>query len=452
MATVTRNSIAPLHDKITVTLTKEDYLPGFEKSLKQYAKQAAVPGFRKGNVPAGMVRKMYGQSIFQDEVLRQAGRSLEDFLSKEQVAIFAQPMVLPGEAPQSINMHEPADVDFHFEIGLKPDFAVPALQNGTTITRYTVPVTDAMIDDELGRIARRYGTMEHPDAVEHNDDVVYLSYTPAAGGEAVETPVVVERLPQVLRDKAIGLKAGDTLTITPQTDIADDAERAAFMKDVLKADYADVPYTLTVSKAGRIRPAEINDELFAQVFPNDAPADEAAFRARVKEELQREYDRVAGERLNNEIFETLVHTTPIDLPVTFLKRWLREGGEGGKPKTAQQVEQEFPGFEHQLRWTLISDKMIGDLGVQVSAEEVKEDIQNRVLAYFGMHDADDAPWLEGYMQKVVKDEKMMNETYRRILFDRLFEALRSKFAVEEKEVSEADFFALPAPGGHHHHH
>ncbi len=55
MASVTREQIGTLHDKITVKLTKEDYWPSFEKSLKHYAKSANVPGFRKGMVPAGIV-------------------------------------------------------------------------------------------------------------------------------------------------------------------------------------------------------------------------------------------------------------------------------------------------------------------------------------------------------------------------------------------------------------
>lgn len=117
MATVSRESIGALHDKITVKLTKEDYLPSFEKSLKQYAKQANVPGFRKGMVPAGMVRKMYGQSLFGDEVFRSAGKQLEDYLQQEKVAIFAQPMIMPGAEKINLDMNNPSEIDFSFEVG-----------------------------------------------------------------------------------------------------------------------------------------------------------------------------------------------------------------------------------------------------------------------------------------------------------------------------------------------
>ena len=92
MATISRETIGSLHDKVSVTLNREDYLPNFVKSLKNFARQANVPGFRKGNVPAGMVKKMYGQSVFQDEVLRSAGRQFEDYLTNEKIAIFGQPM------------------------------------------------------------------------------------------------------------------------------------------------------------------------------------------------------------------------------------------------------------------------------------------------------------------------------------------------------------------------
>ena len=128
MATVTRENIGTLHDKITVKLSKEDYLPSFERSLKQQAKSVAIPGFRKGMVPAGMVKKMYGQSIFTDEVLRTAGRQLEEYLKNEKVAIFAQPLVMPTQTAR-LDMNAAADVDFDFEIGLKPDFEVTALKN-----------------------------------------------------------------------------------------------------------------------------------------------------------------------------------------------------------------------------------------------------------------------------------------------------------------------------------
>ena len=200
-------------------------------------------------------------------------------------------------------------------------------------------------------------------------------------------------------------------------------------------------------------PQELGPELYTQVFQNTEVKDEADFKEKIKAELSREFDRITGERLQNEIYEMLVHNTNINLPVPFLKRWLREGGEN--PKTAQEVENEFGSFEHQLRWQLISDKLMAEHHIEVSIEEVQKDIKTRVLAYFGLgaDDEDQAPWMDGYMAKIAKDEKMIDETYRRLLFGKLFTLLETQFNIEEKEIGEEEFFKLgDAHAAHHHHH
>ena len=208
---------------------------------------------------------------------------------------------------------------------------------------------------------------------------------------------------------------------------------------------------MTINKVSILVPAALDIALFAEVFPTDDIKDETEFKARIHTELNKEFERVAKDRLQNEIFELLVHETKIELPVPFLKRWMREGGE--KRKSEREVEQEFSSFDHQLRWTIISDKLIVENKIQVTKEEITEDIKTRVLAYFGMTNADDAPWMDGYMDKIAKDEKSMEETYRRLLYAKLFDYLETQFNVVEKEVTEEEFFKLPdAHAAHHHHH
>src|SRR3954452_8620014 len=92
MATVTKENVGLLHDKLTLTLGKEDYLPTFEKSLKDYSKKANIPGFRKGMVPAGLIKKMYGNSLFVDEVLKTVDKEVFHYLETEKLDIFAQPL------------------------------------------------------------------------------------------------------------------------------------------------------------------------------------------------------------------------------------------------------------------------------------------------------------------------------------------------------------------------
>jgi trigger factor len=123
MATVTRENIGNLNDKLTVNLEKNDYLPSFEKSLKSYAKSANIPGFRKGMVPSGLIKKMYGQSVFTEEILRTVEKELNNYLGNEQLDIFAQPLPLESDS-RMLDINNPGDYAFAFEIGLKPDIDV----------------------------------------------------------------------------------------------------------------------------------------------------------------------------------------------------------------------------------------------------------------------------------------------------------------------------------------
>jgi len=459
MATVTRENIGTLHDKLIVKLGKDDYMPNFEKTLKQYAKTANVPGFRKGMVPSGMVRKMHGQSIFNEEVVRAAGKKLEDYMKDEKLSIFAQPMIMPDPNRTMLDMNQPSEIDFQFEVGIKPDFDVPAIANKAKLTRYKISVTDKMMDDEIERIKRRYGKVESQEAVTNKEDIIYATYEEcdangnvAEGAGKIEDTEVLDKMPAKLKEMVMGKKTDDTIVFRP-ADVCTEEELKAFLKDPLKAgeEAAQENYKLTITKVGLLIPQELGEELYTQVFQNAEVKDEADFREKVKAELSREFDRITAERLQNEMYELLVHNTPINLPVDFLKRWMREGGE--KPKSAQEVEREFGSFEHQLRWQLISDKLMAEHGISVNREEVMHDVKVRVMAYFGLgpDDADEAPWMDGYMAKIQKDEKMIDETYRRLLFGKLFSFLETQFTVEEKEIEEEAFFKLGDAHAAHHH-
>ena len=159
MATVTRENIGLLNDKITVKVSQEDYLPNFDKAVKQFSKAANIPGFRKGMVPAGMIKKMHGQALFADEVLKTVEKELTGYLKAEKLEIFAQPLSLEKENKQ-LDFNRPEEYAFDFEVGLKPEFEISPLEPGkTTLTKYKVKVTEEMVDEEVKRLQIKGGKM-----------------------------------------------------------------------------------------------------------------------------------------------------------------------------------------------------------------------------------------------------------------------------------------------------
>lgn len=445
MATVQRSSIGDLHDQISITLTKEDYLPKFENTLKKYSKTANIPGFRKGQVPTGMIKKMYGQSVFVDEVLRAAYSEVENYIKTENPQLLGQPIPMESDTQQKLDMNNPDSYTFNFEIGLKPEFTVKAIDEKATLTKYTIAITEEMLDKEIEEIRKRAGKLEDKEAQDSDNDLIYISLKKAGEEDAEELNDLFEFkvLPKELKEKLSGAKKDLSFEFS-LSQVADAEEKENFLKgatDFKKAD-ENATYNLTVTRVAGFKMRDLDEAFFNDVFPGKDIKDEAGFRAELKTALAQQLDRYSVEKLNNDIFETLVHTTEIKLPETFLRKWLKVSGE--KPKTDEEVDKEWSTFDHQLRWTLIFDQLVQKYGIQVSYDEVMQDIRARVSAYFGIPAGEDVPWMESYLNKMAKEEQTINETHRRLMTDKLFEAVRKDLNIVEKEVSDEEFAKIPA--------
>lgn len=170
MATITRENIGVLNDKITVKISKEDYLSSFEKSLKNYSKSASLPGFRKGMVPAGLVKKMHGQAVFTDEVLKTVEKELTKYMGEEKLDIFAQPLPLAENDARQLDFNNPTEYTFGFEVGLKPEFTIADLSK-EKVPYYKIDIDNAQIDQQIERVRKAYGKKKDEAAGEGDENI-----------------------------------------------------------------------------------------------------------------------------------------------------------------------------------------------------------------------------------------------------------------------------------------
>ncbi len=368
MATVTRENIGELNDKLTVKVGKEDYLPSFEKSLKQYGKSANLPGFRKGMVPAGLIKKMHGQSVFTEEVLRAVEKELTRYMSDEKLEIFGQPLPLPENDPGQLDMSRPAEYSFGFEIGLKPDFQVADLSS-ETVTEYKIEVTGEMVDQQLERLQKAYGKKKDPD-----------------GGEEDEN----------------------------------------------------------------IEKAELNEDFFKLAYPGKEIQSEEELRSEIRKDIEEYWKTQSANQVQHEVYHRLLDHSPIRFPETFLKKWLETGME--KQKSPEEVEQEYPSFVNQLKWTLINEKIATEQKIEVNPADIKDFAKKQLFGYMGMQMMDDEqPWVEDYLNKMVQDRKFVEDTYHRLRAEKLLDWAAGQVKKEEHPISVADFEKLVQQHQHEHH-
>jgi len=458
MATITRENIGLLTDKLNVTLEKNDYYPNFEKALKNYAKKANVPGFRKGMVPLGVVKKMYGSSVFTDEVLRTLEKEVTAWMERERPAIFGQPLPTNDNAATlaQLNMNEPGDFTFSFELGLQPN-VVPANLATASITRRRVLATAAMVDEEIDRMQTRYGNMREPEAVDNDDNVLNLTFTetdadgnPLEGGITKDNSVLVKYFAESLRPQLNGLKVNDTLDIV-LGEAFETKERDWLITDLGLAgndEAAQKHFKLTITKIGQVDKRELNADFFEQVFPGRAIATEAEFRTAMNEDIQKQWDAQARTQVHDEIYHYLIDQTPIDLPEVFLKKWLMTSGE--KQKTAEEVEQEFPAFKNSLRWSMITNALEQQAQIRVQPEELRAFAKVQMMGYMGVTQLDESnAWLDGYVDRMLQDKKFVDENYNRLFTDKLFGWAESQVTSFNDVILSPEEFAAQQ---HHHGH
>lgn len=457
MATITKENIGLLHEKLTVKLEKTDYLPAFEKTLKEYGKKANIPGFRKGMVPAGLIKKMYGPSLFTDEVLKSVDRELIGYLQNDKLDIFAQPLPLEADFNQ-LDVHNPLDYTFHFEIGVKPDFQLPDLGKAA-ITRYVVNITDEMIENEITRLQNRYGNMKDLEEVQGEENVlnVLFTETDADGNEQEgalkkDNSLLLKYFAEGFRKNWMGKKSGDSLN-TQLKNAFDEKEIEWIISDLgIKEDpaAADRFFKIEITKVGILVKRELNGEFYDQLYPNQNVGTEGEFRSKIKEEIQAYWNGQATNQIHDQVFHLLTDQTQIQFPEGFLKNWVKTQGES--PKTDEEVEAEFPKFLSQLKWTLVSDKIVQDNGIQVSPDEIKAFAKQQLFSYMGGANlSDDQPWVNDYVEKMMKDRKYVEDSYNRIQTQKIFEWAAGQVNPTDQPIDAESFTKMVEEHQHHHH-
>ena len=456
MATVTKENIGLLHEKLTVKLEKTDYLPAFEKALKEYSKKANIPGFRKGMVPAGLIKKMYGSSLFTDEILKSVDRELISYLQNDKMDIFAQPLPLDADFKQ-LDVNSPADYSFEFEVGMKPDFILPDLAKAK-ITQYVVTVTDEMINNEIDRLQNRYGNMKDEETVTTEENVLNVNFveTDADGietenGVQKDNSILVKYFAEGYRKNWMGKKVNDFEVVQLSTAFDDPLTGAGEREWIIgdlglnKEDPSagDKYFKIVITKVGLLEKRELNAEFFDQLHPNQEIKTETDFRLKIKEEIQSHWNGQATNQIHDQVFHQLVDHTEIKFPEEFLKKWIKTQNEKGKeqvPKTNEEVEKEFPTFISQLKWTLISDKIVQDNAIVVNPDEIRAFAKQQLFSYMGGANlTDDQPWVTDYVEKMMKDRKYVEDSYNRIQAQKIFEWSSTQVKPADKDISAEEF-------------
>lgn len=441
---IVRKDIDTSNAVLTVSIEKADYAEKVEKVLRDYRKKANVPGFRPGMVPMNLLKKMYGKSILAEEINKMLSDELFNYIRENEINILGEP--LPSEDDQKeIDFATQEDFEFAFDLGLAPEFEVE-LSKKDKVVYYNITVTDEMIDNQVKSYTSRYGSYAQVELVEEKDMVKGKLIEQKEAGIEVADAVLT---PAYMKDEAtkalfVGAKKGDIITFNPQTTFeGNEAEISSLLK-IKKEEVKDISsdFTLEIEGITRYTESEINPELFEKVYGEGAIADEAAFRAKIKENIAENLVQDSEYKFGIDAKDMLVKKYEnLVFPDAFLKRWVLATNNN---LTTESLDEDYPKMIVDLKWQLIKDKLAKANDVKVENEDINayaKQIAKAQFAQYGMVGLDDAI-LDNYAKDMLKKEDQLKNIVERVAENKILASVKEAVKLNEKDITIEDFNKL----------
>lgn len=201
------------------------------------------------------------------------------------------------------------------------------------------------------------------------------------------------------------------------------------------------PLRFTIKEVRHIEPAELGEELFDKLFGEDVVTDEAGFRAKVEEDLQRIFERDGDRVFRRKFVEEVVGKLDPPLPEEFLKRWIQIANE--KPITADEIEAEFAEYAKGIKWQIIQNHIIDEHDIDVSGEEIQAEAGNAIKAQYAQYGIPiEAEQLEPMVAQMLTDQKEVRRVAESIYERKAIDKLRELAKIKDKEVSHEEWMEI----------
>jgi len=431
---------------LTLTVEESDYKENVEKTLKNYRKKANIPGFRPGMAPMGMIKRQFGPGVKVEEINKVLGEKMFGYIKENNIQMLGEP--LPSEKQTPVDLEKDAPYTFMFDIAIAPDFKAE-LSDKDKIDYYTINVDDELINKQVDMFASRAGHYDKVEDYQDNDmlkgDLRELDETGSTkdGGITVEQAVLMPNYIKVEDQKKLfdGAKLGDIITFNPKKAYPNsDAEVASLLK-MKKEEIAGLSsdFSYQITEISRYTKAEVNQELFDNVFGKDTVKDERAFREKIAEGIKAQ---LASDTDYRFMLDTRKHMEEkvgkLEFPEALLKRIMLANN---KDKGQEYVDKNFDASIKELEWHLIKDQLVKAAGIKIEDADIKETAKEAARAQFAQYGMTNIPeeYIENYAADMIKKKEYVDSLVDRSIDRKLTAALKTVVTLNEKTVSLDDF-------------
>jgi len=428
---ITRQNKDALNAVITVEIDNKDYAEKVQKTLTNYRKSANIPGFRKGQVPIGLVKKKYSKAVIAEEVNKLLQKSLEKYLTDEKLDVLGNPIPILKD---DIDW-DSGSQSFSFEIGLSPDFQIK-LKGWKSITHYNIIADDKFIENQIKNIQKQYGKITSKKVVDSADEISGVFSNTEAGIESTTTISLDKIKGKVNQKKFIGAKTGDVIALKTKGLFSDENDAKNHLKlDNVSAKSLNVDISFKINEINNRVPADLDQDLFDKIFGKGVVKTVTELKNKLRADAEKQFTQQSDQKLLNDVTAYLVDNTKFKLPAEFLKKWLQTAGD--ETLTEIQAEEEYDKSEKSMRYQLIESKLISENNLQVDFDQLKSyagEMIKTQMAQFGQLNPSNKE-IEDVVARVLSNKDEVKRMSEQLTSQKLLEYFKENAKLKKKNIN-----------------
>lgn len=444
---VTVTDVSELRKELTVSFSASELVEEENALLKDFRKQAKVPGFRQGKVPETIIRQRFKKGI-GEELARKVSQKAFQFAVEDKDLKVHQ--IVDVAKLEEVDASQDLAVDF--TVDLVPDIQLPEYK-GLETKAPSTDVSDEEVEQAIERIRRERADFSEVERAAGQGDYVKLSYTGTVDGTAISELIgedaanrswgTVENgweeagtdeaktygVPAII-DGIVGLSAGDTKTIT--TDYEKD-----FKIEALQGKSGS--YEVTVHEVRERKLPELDEEFLKSIQVESVEA----LKGQLLDNLEAQKKQKSSEAQRNQIIEHLIGKVETPLPESaieaetqqvmariMMENMQRGIAEDDFEKNKAALHAQSAGIaERDVKARFILSKVAETESIEVSNEDLQRAIMNIAMQQRRSPDE--------LVKELREDQNKVRELQGQVLMSKTLDFLVKEAKVETVEGEEA---------------
>ena len=435
---ISRKEIDPLNSIITIKLEKKDFSSKVDDVLKNYRKKANIPGFRKGFVPMGLVKKQYQNAVTAEEVNKILQDKLNNFLKDEKIDILGSPLPVVKEDLD----WKSETLEFAFELGISPKFKIN-LDSKKKVIHFKIFADEKMIDDQLNNIQKQYGKMVSKNEIKESFEISALFQSDENTIKTSSNFLLQDIKGNKNKELIKAAKPGDKINLKIKNLFKDPLKA----KQILSLNDTDLSkldgeILIEIKEVNERILSELNQELFDKIYEPGSVKSKKEMKIKIAEGIEKQLEQQSDQKLLNDVTEYLINNTKFNLPEKFLMKWMETAGENKLSK--EDAEAEFKKSEKGLRYQLIESKIIENNKIKIDLDQIKvfsKDLIKTQMMQYGQMNPEEKE-LESISQRILSNKDEVKRISDQLLSQKLITLFKSELKFKTKKVSYEKFVEM----------